>query len=154
MRSKRSRYLRAFIIALQRTLRGEPPPPPKYARLRAWMEEATRLTDAVLQIADRTGFPAEQQEQLRLVIDKRPISMQTIVKGVRYHLTEEYPHVLENDATYGQTAIYSSNLNDQYRVARLVEAVEPPELKAAVQQLAAWLAAIPSTSDEKLDNLR
>lgn len=142
------RYLRAFMVALRMTLRGEQPPPPKHAELRLWMKEALRLTDAVLSSADVHRMPLKVREELRLIIDRRPISMETILKGVRYHLTEEYPHVLKNDEAYGLTVIYSSNLNDQFRVARLAETLENPPVKAAAQALAAWLAAIPPTLNE------
>jgi hypothetical protein len=142
------RYLRAFVIALRMTLRGEQPPPPPHAELRAWMQEAVRLTNTVIQVADRSGLPGSARKQLTFIIDRRQISMETILNGVRYHLTEEYPHVLQHDPVYALTAIYSSNLNDQFRVARLVENLDNPEIKAAVQQLSAWLVAIPSIKPE------
>jgi hypothetical protein len=143
------RYFRAFVVALRMTLRGEQPPPPKHGALRQWMKEAVRLTDAVISLADANGMPLTAREELRLIIDRRPISMETILKAVRYHLIEEYPHVLKHDEAHGLTAVYSSNLNDQFRVARLAEVLEKPAVKRAAQALAAHLAAIPSTTDKQ-----
>lgn len=143
-----NRYLRAFIVALRMTLKGEQPSPPKHAELRQWMQEALRITDAVISSANAHGMPVNVREELRLIIDRRPISMETILKGVRYHLTEEYPHVLQNDDAYSLAAVYSSNLNDQFRVARLAETLENPPVKASVETLAAGLAAIPSTVND------
>jgi hypothetical protein len=111
------------------------------------MEESLRLTNAVFITADAHGLPRDARQQFRLTIDRRPIAMETILQAVCYHLVQEYPHVLRHDPLHGLTAVYSSNLNDQYRVTRLAEAVTEPAVRAALEGLSTTLARIPQQNN-------
>ncbi|MBC8097801.1 MAG: hypothetical protein H7Y11_00015 [Armatimonadetes bacterium] len=138
------RYLRAFIITVQRMLHGAIPTP-KYPILAGWMQQATLLNDALLRTADQHQYPTQARLQLLFKVDGRAISMETVLQALRYHLTEEYPNLLRDETAHSLTAIYASNLNDQYRLTRLAESLAAqPVLQAAAQALAAHLAAIPS----------
>ncbi|NJL56985.1 hypothetical protein HC928_18910, partial [bacterium] len=70
---------------------------------------------------------------------------QTVLAAVAYHVDTEYPHLLHDPAQHSLTAIYASNLNDQYAVARLrdLEDVRGTALAAALQRLDEHLSAIP-----------
>jgi len=142
------RYVRAFFIASWLTLRGEKPEPRPYAPLLAWMEKTDALVKAVFEAADEHGVGKTTREQIKLTIDGRPRSMQTILAGVAYHVTQEYPYLLENFTEHTITAIYASNLNDQYGVMRLNEsdAIEAVPVKSALAALNAHLKAIPPST--------
>ncbi|MBZ0303544.1 MAG: hypothetical protein K8J31_27645 [Anaerolineae bacterium] len=141
------RYLRAFVIALRMTLRGESLPPGPDAPLREWMAQGIARLDLIDQLA------AQQQidpQQVVLRIDRRDISMSTILRTVRFHLTEEYPIMLRAVSEYALAAVYSNNLDDHYRVTRLEEAaaLHATPLQKAVAALSAHLEAIPRESEE------
>lgn len=130
------------------TLRGEQPPSTRYPVLITWMEQATVLTTAVFEAAARDGLGEKERRQLILKVDGRPISMQTILDGVQYHMSNEYQYLLKNETSDSLTAIYSSNLNDQYRVQRLGENLEKIDVKAAVEALAEHLNRLPVTDSK------
>jgi hypothetical protein len=126
------RYVRAFFTALRMTLRGETYTPAPPSPLLAWIDEAARVLNVCLAAADQQGFDQAAREGLTLVIDRRTISAQTILMGVRYHLTKEYAYL---------------NLNDQYALERLSQhEALPPRLKTPLEQLITTLKAIPHLS--------
>lgn len=139
------RFIRAFFIALRMTLRGETIAPQR-PMLRAWIQQANRLLDTVYATADKHGFKIQRRATLTLMIDRRDISMETILAGVRHNLTREYPYLLRQpDNRQNLNAIYATNMNDQFRVQRLADAdiVDSPPVQTAITALANHLAAIP-----------
>jgi hypothetical protein len=90
---------------------------------------------------DRTA-----REAVTLHLDSRDMSMEVILSAIKYHLGEEYPHLLRTGAKHGITAIYATNLNDRYWMARLADAVSIAPVQLALRALSAHLDAIPSSS--------
>lgn len=103
------------------TARGEAPPPPAYPELRAWIETGRVLVDAVIHSAEQEGFTHSKRQQTAFVADGRRITMETVLTSVRYHLAEEYPYLLRDLTEHSRLAIYSSNLNDEYRITKLTQ---------------------------------
>ena len=138
-----ARYLRAFVGALRMTLRGETFTPP-YPELSAWAEKATQLVEAVYEAADTNDLPKSKRETLILHLEKRDISMETILATVRHHSRQEYIRLMRDSTHHSQVAIYASNMNDRYRVAELGEKVGSVPVKVAISALSQHLDAIPS----------
>jgi hypothetical protein len=81
-------------------------------------------------------------------IDGREQSLHTIIEAIRYHAAQEYPYLLQHLTEHSLTAIYASNINDQYAVARFLEteSAKNKELRHALMQLSDHLQAIPPTN--------
>jgi exopolyphosphatase/pppGpp-phosphohydrolase len=115
------RYFQAFRGALRMTLRGETPPPLPYPELRLWIETGLSLVSDVLQNAEQEGFTHPERQAISFIADGRRITMETVLTSLRYHLAEEYPYLLRHLTEHSRLAIYSSNLNDEYRLIKLTE---------------------------------
>ncbi len=129
------RYLHAFVTALKLSLRGETLQTP----LEAWIDEAQRQLEEINRAAQSQQIdPAA----FRLRIDRREISMATILQTVEHHLREAYPRLLR--LSDGTTLLYAANLDDHFRVTRL-EAALPAQspLAEAVHALSLHLEAVP-----------
>jgi uncharacterized protein (DUF2236 family) len=145
-------YVRAFVRALQMTLRGEtiPAPVQRYPELAAWVETGASLINQVYAVAAAGGLDETARKELRLHLESRDISMETILGAVRHNLTREYPILMQADIDHHLTALYAFNINDAFRVQQLAEALEnSPVVQAAVQNLAAHLAGIPPSNRPK-----
>lgn len=138
-----ARYVRAFVLALKLTLRGQTIAP-QHPQLEAWAREAARRVEAVCQAADADGLDEAARNAVLLHIDRRDISMETILATVKHHVTREYVKLLLDSTPHSALAIYASNLNDRYRVARLQDAVRSPGVTLAITALRDHLDAIPS----------
>lgn len=119
---------RALIESIRLTLRGETyPAQPKLARYpqtQAWINEAGTMLAAVETVARSEGFdPAS----LSLHIEGRDVKMDTILNGIRFHLSEEYPSLLASSSQYALLAIKATNLNDRYQVMRLEQSDSVPD---------------------------
>lgn len=147
-----SRYIRAFIVALRLTLRGQQPPGLRYPELYAWIKQMTVLVDALYTAADQNGLDKRARDATMVKLDGRSISLDTAFKTLRYHAGEEYPSLLRNSmgSRHNLTAIYAGNLNDRYWLAQLQEesALQHPAVRAALTQLSDHLDAIPSTASK------
>lgn len=134
------RYVRAFWRVLKATVTGQEAIP--HLSLRFWVEPIPNLVDAVHEAADQANV---NQEMVMVRVDGRDQSMQTILDAVTYHARHEYPYVLRHLTEQSVTAIYASNMNDQYAVSRLNEhpSLDHPALKMAVGELNQHLQAIP-----------
>jgi hypothetical protein len=143
-----ARYLRAFVMALKLTLRGKQIAP-KYPELDVWAREAARRVDNVYRTADANGLNEAARKALTLHLDGRDISMETILASVRHHATEEYVKLLLDSTPHTFVAIYASNVNDCYRVARLRDMMEQPVVKAALVSLSEHLERVPSQPNPK-----
>lgn len=143
------RYIRAFWIALMMTLRGEKVEIP-FARLREWIDQSTKRLDEAVKVADQSGFGKRERKQLVLKLDGRDTTMQTVLDAINHHLTEEYLYLLNNITDHSITAIYASNMNDQYFIMRLRD--EPTiqqnsALHNAIANLSQQLNSIPPSTE-------
>jgi len=130
------RYIRAFFIALKMTLTGEKPAPVLYPNLQRWMRDGMEKVSAVYQAANQAGL-----EKITLEIDKRQITLGTIIGAVRYHLQDEYVALIRLNDEHTLTTIYAVNLDDQYRMQQVLDHAVPessplyPGLKALHEHL-------------------
>ena len=133
------RYVRAFFIALRMTLRGERPQP---APLETWMTDGLTRLETLRKIV-----AAHQIDSADVVlrIDRRDITMRTILDTLQFHLEEEYPQAIKSFAGGSLNAIYASNMDDHYRLTRLenVPQLADTPVQQAVAALSAHLEAIP-----------
>ena len=140
------RYLRAFWKALVITLRGERVPRP-YGPLRDWMEASAEQVRAVFAAADEHAMPRHVREKQVIKLEGRLMSMQTILEAVQHHVEREYPHLLREGAAHNITAIYASNMDDQYRVMRLRDDLpKDSPLRKFINDLSQQLNAIPPSN--------
>jgi hypothetical protein len=117
------RYLCAFVIA----------------QLAAWWEQTVKLIGVIERTAQANQVDAAA---LKVHVDKRDLSMATILATVKFHAEREYPYLLANHEQYDQMTIQALNLNDRYLILRLAESVNPP-LKAPVDALSEHLQQPP-----------
>lgn len=124
--AKIQKYIRAFFTALIMTLRGQTPPTSasKYPELDAWIRQGGEIVEQALRITNVAGLNQEARLAIRLTIEGRETSMEAILGGVRFHLVQEYHYLLQNETNHSLTAIYANNLNDQFRLVRLNEALK------------------------------
>lgn len=132
------RYLRALVVTLRLSLRGERPP---HADLYAWMDR----TLALVATAERAAAAARLDAAAVCVrVDGRDDSMALILKTVDYHARTEYRYVLRRPSSRALDMIAASNFNDQYRTERLLRAVSEPGTRQALAALHAHLGALPA----------
>lgn len=139
------RYLKAFFTTLRLMLRGGQLPTSPYPTLQNWIDQTIKLVDDVIQRADQHGMTHEERKKIVLRLDGRSVNMETILNTVRYHATQEYPHLLLHNSKHVLTAIYASNLDDRYRLSSLQNAVELTVVKEAITRLGVHLDSIPSS---------
>lgn len=145
------RILRALIIALRMTLRGEKPPPPRYPHLTAWTAEALRKINTILQQAESAGWKLEERQSRKLRIEGRDLSVQTILAAAQHNLSEVYPRMLRSADSQALTVIYASNMEDIFRLARLRDSglVKNEALQRLLAEFCAHLEAIPREEEAK-----
>src|SRR5688572_24754029 len=92
------RYTRAFITALRMTAAGKALQPAtiRYPNLTQWIQDGLLLTDNTLKTADVYGLDEKTRQQMTLLIDRRPISMDVILRAVKHNLSLEYPMLLDS----------------------------------------------------------
>ncbi|MEO0562633.1 MAG: hypothetical protein AAF125_10985 [Chloroflexota bacterium] len=145
------RYIRAFFKALSMTIRGETPTTPAqrmYPRLFTWMEAAKAHIEAVYAAADAAAFGEEARKAIKVKIDGRESSFETLLATVRYHFNEEYPYMLRHLTEHSLTGIYASNINDSYWIETLAahESVTKP-VQSALHHLELYLKEVPPSND-------
>ncbi len=143
------RYLRAFWVALMLTIRGQTPTR-RYQRLWDWIDSAVPLTQAIDEACEKSGLDKAQRQQTRLTLDGRETSMQTVLNTFKHHFTEEYPYLLNNLTEHSITAIYASNMNDQYFISRLHDSepiVQNDTVLQAISRLGEHLGNIPPSTE-------
>jgi hypothetical protein len=131
------RYWRAFWTALKMTLRGER----LHTPLQDWLQQTAQALATIDQIAQREAIdPAA----VRLRIDRREISMATILQSVEFHRSQAYPRLLRETSHQAMNLIYAANMGDHFRLSRL-EAALPDDspIRQAVAALGTHLEAIP-----------
>jgi len=153
------KYIRAFFVALRYTLRGETMPSSverQFPTLTAWLQQTEDQLRQVYQTAAAHNLDKSARQQITIDAEGRQLNMETILSGLRFHITEEYPYMLKHLTAHSVTAIYAANMNDQFFVAKLAQA---DELPAPVQQqivaLKAQLDSIPSSTEaqQSVDNV-
>ena len=134
------RFARALIQALCLTLRGQSPSPARYRPFEAWIAQALTLLARVEKAAAAEGL---DRAALQLKLDGRPTSLASALGMLRHNLLDVYPRLLRLDDPHSMTVIQSSNLNDQYRVARFAD-IASPALRRALEALNAHLLKLPA----------
>ena len=137
------RYEPAFFALLQHSV-GRERPFPAFSR---WANRTLPLLSAVYAAAEAAGFDAEKRRLLKLHLDKRDISMETILGTIAFHATREYPYLLGEKVNDNAIAVFALNLNDRYLMERLVEvdALKGGALGSALAALKAHLDGAPTT---------
>lgn len=144
------RYIRAFFLALKLTLKGEQitlASQSDYPELARWVENTGQLVRTVFKTCESNGMDKAKRKAVVIQADGRTMDMETILQTVQYHAIEEYPHLLRFGGDQGITAIYATNLNDQYYVMRLSENLNSKLIIDVIKPLLEHLESIPS--DEK-----
>jgi hypothetical protein len=144
------RVIRAFFKALAMTLRGEAiqPPDERYPNLSEWVERGQQLSSDTLKAADTHDLPQSAREKIKLRINRRDISAETILAAVQHNMHTEYPLLLDARMEHNLTTLYAMNMNDQYRVTQLAQSDDlPAPVKEKVAQLRDHLNNIPSSQN-------
>jgi hypothetical protein len=133
------------------TLRGEKVTSPaqrQFPRLFAWLHTAEAHLDTAMTRAEQSGLHQAKRRQVVVRVDGRDMDMETILTTLRFHLTEEYPYLLENLTEHSMTALYASNLNDRYWVMSLAQSEQLDDaVQDAVATLSAHLDNIPPSNE-------
>ncbi len=144
-------YLRAFFEAMRLTLRGETivsPAEREFPALFGWIKAGQKHLSVIDDQLEQHPTEAANWQQIKIHVDGRDMTLKTVLDGVRYHLTQEYPYLLENFTDHSLTALYASNLNDQYWVQSLAQLDNlPTTLNQPLTNLSAHLRAIPPSTD-------
>jgi hypothetical protein len=144
------RYIRAFFQALAMTIRGEKPLSAgerRYPQLAGWLQTAQTNVDAVYRALEQANMDMRARRQTTVKVDGRETNIDALLGTVRYHLHEEYPYMLRHLTEHSLTGIYASNLNDQYWLAKILEAATLPDpVVVPLQTLQEHLTAIPPSS--------
>jgi hypothetical protein len=130
------RYIRAFFLALKLTLQGAQPP--RQHPLVNWTKQMAILTEAVINTLEQCGIDKAARESLKLRLDGRKISLETVLATVRFHAAQEYPMLLQGPQNRDAfNTFYASNMNDRYWISQLAEAdaLKDPTIHAAIMQL-------------------
>ncbi len=139
-----TRYIRAFLIALWMTLRGEKPPEPAYPELVVWSREMLQLVQSVYTAAESAGLDKSARQSIVLRLDGRAMNVETILGAFRYHAAHEYPSLLKSAGRFNRNAVQATNINDRYWLSQLAEetALQNASLQAAFARLSDHLGAI------------
>ena len=146
------RMIRAFIKALQMTLRGESIAPSHYQPLELWIDAGLQSLASIFITADAHGLPLEKRQQIKLKLDGHMTSLEQSLQMVRHNWINEYPKLIQLDDPYTMAVIQSSNMNDQYRVSQfaMTDEVVSDEIKQALEILNQHLMNLPMI--ERPDN--
>ena len=145
--------LQNIFRALYLTLTGNALKPPdlRYPTLHTWVQQTTALTEAIFAQADATGLDEQTRKTLKLRLEGRDISVETILQAVKHNLTVEYPMLMDARIEHNVTTIYALNMNDQYRIQQLAQSDllnEYTDLRTMIQKLSETLFAIPPSNEQ------
>lgn len=138
------RYQPRFFEAFRRAMTR--PRNTAYPRLSRWALHTRDLVRAVIGAANSVGLDEAARRTMVLHLDRRDISMETILATVRFHAAEEYPSLLRQTLPHNVLAVYAANLNDRYLVMRLAEdpALQAKPLGQALAALRDHLENVPA----------
>ncbi len=143
------RYIQAFWGALRMTMRGEtikPAPPP--SPLAEWVTEYARRIKTLLEAADQNGLDTTARKQIKLRLDGRQMSLDTVLLSLQFHATEEYTSLLRQGINQNiLNTIYATNMNDHYWVITLaaLPEMQKPFFQTLIKALETHLDSIPKT---------
>jgi len=144
------RLWRAFWKALRLTLRGQAisAPPSPHPTLSAWAAEGLRLVAACERLAEVQGWPRDRRQAALVVVDKRPISFEVILAGLRYHFATEYPSLILSGNEFSVLTLSALNLDDIHRLRSLLAAdfLASSPILAMLERLLAHCEALPPAS--------
>lgn len=141
------RYTRAFLTALQMTLRGEKLPERPLPPIVAWTTEYARLADHLYKAVESSGLDKTALKTMKIRLDGRDLSLESVLTTIRYHAAQEYPALLKHELS-PQTvnAVYAGLFNDRYWLTRLGEtpALQSPSIQTALERLTTHMDAVPT----------
>jgi hypothetical protein len=144
------RYLRAFFVTLNLMRRGIKPAPVRHAALFAWMGQTRTLVEQVLSAANAAGLGLDQRKALKVRVDGRAISMESVLAGIRYHATEEFPYLMTHETEHSLTAVKATTVNDVYALGRLAELPEAAPIQSPLHTLKSHLEQIPDSVNDAI----
>lgn len=146
------RTIRAFIKALQMTIRGETIAPSPFKPLEDWIDIGLQTLAIVFTTSDAQSYTQEKRQGIKLKLDGHMTSLEQSLQMVRHNWVNEYPKLIQLDDPYTMMVIQSSNMNDQYRVSQFATSDDIPstEVKQALDALNEHLMNLPSI--ERPDN--
>lgn len=137
------RYGQAFVMTLRYTLRGEKPPllaiRDEQPELAAWWTQTIALVEAIERAAADNQI---DPKTLTVRVDRRDVSMATILGTIRFHAERDYPYLIAHHDQHDYLTMEALNLNDRYLISQLANAVADP-LKPSVNTLVEHLASLP-----------
>ena len=88
-------------------------------------------------------------EKINCFVGNNGVGKTNMLDAIHYHTKEEYPYLLQNPVDSHITAIYASNMNDQYAVQVMysTKALQDTEVNQKVEALANHLNAIPPSTE-------
>jgi hypothetical protein len=131
---------------------GNVPPEERYPELHAWVETGVVLIDETLAIADQHGFDAPTRQKTTIMLEKRATAVEVLFANVRHNLTLEYPKLMHARVDHNLTTLYAMNLNDQFFIAQITQAMQAGDIQVnepvlnATLKLENYLQNIPSTN--------
>ncbi len=140
-------YIRAFVVSLKMTIRGEKPKSLQaeadHAPLFTWFRQTVALTAA----AENTASAAVLDlPSIILHLDSRDTSLKMVLDSVRFHAAQEYPMLIRQRSKYAILAIQATNLNDRYALIRFIESPQLSDaLRESLQTLSHHLEQLPKT---------
>lgn len=117
--------LRALGLALWRTLRGEAPPKDEFPD---WLQTARSQLAEIDELVARADIAPDS---LRLRIDRREMSLQLILAGLRFHLDEEFPQLRRRFGDGCLSVLRATSFDDSFRLQKLAEL---PQLSSALRE--------------------
>lgn len=113
------RYKPRFFDAFRRAMTRPRNTP--YPNLSAWALQTRDLLRDVIAAANAVGLDEATRRALIVHLDRRDVSVETLLATVRFHAAEEYPYLLRQALKHNVLAVYAANLNDRYSVLCLCE---------------------------------
>lgn len=140
------RYFRALLKTFYVLLRGGKLPEEAHMAYRRWAERTVALIATVLNTATQYGLIQSQREALKVKVDGRETSLETILQAIRYHAQEEYLYLLQHITDKSLTTIHATNLNDTYAIDKFLttELITDPTIRGTLVTLHAHLQQIPN----------
>jgi len=140
-------YVRAFVVSLKMTMRGEKPESLQaeadHAPLFGWFRQTVVLTTAAENAASTAALDLQT---IILRLDSRDTSLKMVLDGVRFHAAQEYPMLIRQRSKYAILAVQATNLNDRYALVRFIESPQLSDaLRQPLQALSHHLEQLPKT---------
>ncbi|MEL6306583.1 MAG: hypothetical protein AAFQ52_00495 [Chloroflexota bacterium] len=132
------------------TVRGEAiqPVEDRYPNLQAWLEKSHEHLQVVYRVAEASKLDKATREQITLTLDGREWSMELVLSSLKFHLETEFPSLMQTRMEHNLTTLYALHLDDKYRLSKLAQSDQLPEvLRPTMQKFADHFSAIPPSTD-------